>query len=168
LANLCWIALFVEVLTATRAPASEFRFGRDTFAFANETVLEYRDGHPHLREPSAARMRPKRYASRCFVMTRAALQFHKFARFDPRGAPLDDRALARRIRAVTRQPAWREALPTDRRIVFPGYTTLWAMSRARGRVLRDNIGMGMADLFSAGQFPDDPRADPPVSGADAR
>jgi len=143
---------FILLLTAGRARAADFRFDRDTFAFANETVFEYHHGHPRLRGPSAPRARPKRYASRCFVMTRAALQFHKFARFDSHGAPLDDRALAERIRAVTRQPAWREAWPANRRIAFPGYASLRTMSEARGRLLQDNIGIGWPTYFRLGNF----------------
>jgi hypothetical protein len=143
---------FILLLTAGRAPAAGFRFERDTFAFANETVFEYRDGHPRLRESSPARTRPKRYASRCFVMTRAALQFQKFARFDSHSAPLNDSALAERIRAVTRQPAWQEAWPVNRRIIFPGYANLRALSEARGRVLQDNIGIGWPTYFRPGNF----------------
>jgi hypothetical protein len=105
-----------------------------------------------LRGPAAARTRPKRYASRCFVMTRAVLQFHKFARFDSHGVPLDDRVLAERIRTVTRQPAWQEAWPANRRIVFPGYASLRALSVARGRVLQDNIGIGWPTYFRLGNF----------------
>jgi hypothetical protein len=105
-----------------------------------------------LREPSAGRNQPKPYTSRCFVMTRTVLQFQKFARFDPRGSPLDDRALAERIRTVTRQPAWREAWPMNRRIVFPGYASLRAMSERRGRVLQDNIGKGWPNYFRPGNY----------------
>jgi hypothetical protein len=108
-------------------------FDRD----ANETVFEYRDGLAHLREPSATENRRKRYTSRCFVMSRAVIQFRKFARFDPRGTPLDDRALAERIRTITHHPAWQEALPMDQRIVLPGYPNLRAMSRTRARVLQE-------------------------------
>ena len=143
---------FLLLLTAGRARAADFRFDRDTFAFANETVFEYQDGHPHLRGATADRTRSQRYASRCFVMTRAALQFYKFARFDPRAAPLDDRALAERIRAVTRQPAWQEQLPANRRIVFPGYANLRAMSAKRGRVVQENIGLGWPTYFRVGNF----------------
>jgi len=85
-------------------------------------------------------------------MTRAVLQFHKFARFDSHGVPLDDRALAECIRTVTRQPAWQEAWPANRRIVFPGYASLRALSAARGRVLQDNIGIGWPTYFRLGNF----------------
>lgn len=152
-ANLCWLALFsIAPLKAKSAIASDFRFNRDTFAFANETVFEYRDGLAHLRKPSATGNQPQTYTRRCFVMSRAAMQFHKFARFAPHGALLDDRALAERVRTITRRPAWGEALPADRRIVCPGYTSLRAMSRTRSRVLQDNIGIGWTTYLRFGNI----------------
>jgi hypothetical protein len=96
----CFVLFFAALFARSSATASDFRFDRDTLAFANATVFEYNEGHPRLRK--AAKDQLKEYNRRCFVMTRTALQFHKFARFDPRGVPLDDRALAARIRMVTR------------------------------------------------------------------
>lgn len=82
----------------------------------------------------------------------SAMQFRKFARFDPHVAPLSDRALAERIRTIARRSAWREALPADRRIVFPGYPNLRAMSMRRGRVLQDNIGIGWPTYLRFGNI----------------
>jgi hypothetical protein len=152
-ANFYLFALFfVAGLAAPGALGSDFRFDRDTLAFANETVFEYRDGLARLRKPSAARSQRRPYTSRCFVMSRSAMQFRKFARFDPHGAPLSDRALAERIRTITGRPAWREALPASQRIVLPGYPNLRAMSRTRGRVLRDNIGLGWTTYLRFGSI----------------
>lgn len=152
-ANLYSLALFlVAGLTGQSALASDFRFERDTFAFANETVFEYEHGQAHLRKPSATNNKRRPYTNRCFVLSRAAMQFRKFARFDPRRAPLDDRALAGRIRAIARRPAWREALPPDQRIVIPGYPSLRALSRARGRILQENLGLGWTTYLRFGSI----------------
>ena len=70
------------------------------------------------------------------------MQFRKFARFDPKGAPLDDTSLAARVRAVTHRAAWAGPLPENQRIVFPGYRNLREMSEARREVLQLNIGHG--------------------------
>jgi len=140
-AGFCWLSLFVAAASprpSTTTPA--FRFDRDTFAFANRTVFEYREGRPYARKKS--NQRGDVYKRRCFVLCRTATQFYKFARFDPRRAPLDDKALAARIRSVTRQQAWAAPLPEDQRVVFPGYANLREMSNARGKVLRANIGLG--------------------------
>ena len=83
-------------------------------------------------------------------MCRTVLQFHKFARFEPQGAPLDDKELAARVRAVTRKPPWHDALPPKERIVFPGYRDLASMSKAHGRILQTNIGLGWPTYFRLG------------------
>jgi hypothetical protein len=141
--------VFVAItLVRTSAGASDFQFDRDTLAFANQTVFEYHEGHPYAREKSNEHS--DTYKRRCFVLCRTAVQFRKFARFDPRGAPLDDNSLATRLRAVSRQQAWAGSLPEDQRIVFPGYANLREMSKARGKVLRENIGLGWPVYFRLG------------------
>src|SRR5262249_17861500 len=54
--GVCWLAA-VTIITLARANAetTEFRFDRDTFAFANQTVFEYHEGHPSLRKASTVR-----------------------------------------------------------------------------------------------------------------
>lgn len=83
-------------------------------------------------------------------MSRSAVQFRKFARFDPHGAPLDDQELGKRIRTITGRSAWREALPAERRIVLSGYRNLREMSMTRARVLQDNIGVGWTSYLRFG------------------
>src|SRR4029453_10127245 len=139
------------VLLQSRAAASDFRFDRDTVGFANATVFEYREGHPYLRR-QREKGEPKRYTRRCFVLCRTTMQFHKFAPFDPHAPPLDDNALAARIRNVTRRAAWEKPLPTNQRVVFPGYANLRAMSDARREVVRRNIGLGWPTYFRLGNF----------------
>ena len=140
-AGFCWLSAFVAVASARPSTATPaFRFDRDTFAFANQTVFEYREGHAYVRKKS--KQQGDVYNRRCFVLCRTATQFYKFARFDPRGAPVDDKALAARIRSVTRRQAWADSLPENHRVVFPGYANLREMSETRGKVLRANIGLG--------------------------
>src|SRR5207249_4871198 len=143
------LGVFVSfVLLRSGAAASDFRFDRDTVGFANATVFEYREGHHYLRQRKKGE--PKRYTRRCFVLCRTTMQFQKFARFDPHAAPLDDNALAARIRNVTRRAAWGKPLPADQRVVFPGYANLRAMSEARREVVRANIGLGWPTYFRLG------------------
>jgi hypothetical protein len=138
-------AFVALVLLRSSAAASDFHFDRDTFAFANQTVFEYHEGHPSLRRGSATRR--DAYKRHCFVLCRTAMQFKRFARFDPRSAPLDDTSLAARLRAVTHRAAWAEPLPEDQRIVFPGYKDLHEMSKARREVVQLNIGHGWPSYF---------------------
>src|SRR6476660_543391 len=141
-----WLGAFAAIAFARAdgAPA-EFRFDRDTFAFANQTVFEYHEGHASLRKSSSTKK--DAYNRHCFVMSRTAAQFKKFARFEPRSAPLDDTSLAARIRAITRQAAWSEPLPENQRIVFPGYKDLKEMSKARRELVQLNIGHGWPSYF---------------------
>src|ERR1043166_8881996 len=144
--GLCWLSLVAAItLPGTNVTASNFRFDRDTFEFANQTVFEYHEGHPSLRRGSSVKR--DMYKRHCFVICRTAMQFKKFARFDPRSAPLDDTALAARIRAVTHRQPWAESLPANQRIVFPGYKDLREMSQARREVVQLSIGHGWPVYF---------------------
>src|SRR5262245_57479537 len=135
LVGACWLGAFAVVAFARAGgTSSEFRFDRDTFAFANQTVFEYHQGHASLRKSSATKR--DAYILYCFVMSRTAVQFKKFARFEPRNPPLDDASLAARIRDVTRHSTWAEPLPEKQRIVFPGYKDLKEMSKARRELVQ--------------------------------
>jgi len=120
--------------TRASAPASEFHFDRDTFAFQNATVLKYHDGIAFFRPKAEVDDPANKYTRRCFVMTRTVMQFRKFARFDPRAAPLSDQQLATRIRAVAHLEPWREPTADNQRISFPGYANLREISKARAQV----------------------------------
>jgi hypothetical protein len=137
----------------TAVPATRpFRYATDTFAFANETVWNYIDGTVHADSPGEKK---REYTRHCFVVTRAAVQFWKFARFDPdgKGKPLSTGKLADRIRQVTARSVWLPALPNAQRIVFPGYASLREISRAEPGVFQANIGLGWPVYFRAGNMP---------------
>ena len=144
-----WWLSAVAALTSARADAaaSDFSFDRETFAFQNATVLKYHDGIAFFRPKSEAADPANKYTRRCFVMTRTVMQFRKFARFDPRGVPLNDHELAARIRTVVRREPWGESLPNNQRIVFPGYANLREISEARAQVFQHNIGSGFVTYF---------------------
>jgi hypothetical protein len=141
-----WLGVFAAVTMAlAQDTTAGFCFDRDTFTFANQTVFEYHEGHASLRKRSATKQ--DAYNRHCFVMCRTAVQFKKFARFEPRSSPLDDASLAARIRAITRQATWTEPLPENQRIVFPGYKDLREMSKARRELVQLNIGHGWPSYF---------------------
>jgi hypothetical protein len=133
------------------APAPRpFTYATDTFAFANETVWNYVGG---TVQPESAQAKKREYTRHCFVLTRASVQFWKFARFEPAAKPLSREALARRIREVTERSVWLPALPSSRRIVFPGYASLRAISQADPAVFQANIGLGWPIYFRPGNAP---------------
>jgi hypothetical protein len=150
------MALLVPALLAAYDPpvapaARPFRYGTDSFAFANETVWNYVNGSVQAQSTGAGRKRD--YTRRCFVVTRAAVQFWKFARFDPNAAALPWEKLADRIRDVTERSVWLPALPRAQRIVFPGYSNLREISGANPGVFQENIGLGWPVYFRAGNAP---------------
>src|SRR5256714_3298448 len=100
--------------------ADRFNYSRDTLSFANWTVFTYENG----RIVSHKNQFGHHYSRRCFVMTRTVEQFYKFARFEPKSPRVNDRELTKRIRAITRRQPWHDALPTEKRVVIPGYTNL--------------------------------------------
>lgn len=61
-------------------------------------------------------------------MTRAVVQFHRFARFDPAAPKLGPEAYTARVPQVVARAPWEDALPPDDRVVVPGYTALLAGS----------------------------------------
>ena len=128
--------------------ARRFRFPDDTFAFANETVFNYRDGSRVADD----RQDGDHYSRRCFVMAAAAPQFWKHARFEPGVPAVDDAELARRVREVTRRAAWDPIPPEEQRVVFPGFASLHEFSEKKGKVLRANLGPGWTTYFHVRKF----------------
>jgi len=137
---------------AGRATANDFRFDRDTLSFTNSTVFEYSGGHVQSRTRTADGEKAKRYTRRCFVMSRSALQFYKFARFDPHSPALNDQELTKRVRKLSHMQPWKPALPQNERIVFPGYRDLRHFSQAHARLLQENLGLGWPTYTRIGNY----------------
>lgn len=137
-------------LCAQICGAKSFDFRKDTLAFENSTVFEYSGGQKTQKKGEKEKDKP--YTRRCFVMSRVVWQFYKFARFEPKGRPLDDKTLATRLRDLAHRQAWLPALPPNERIVFPGYPNLRALSKARAEVFQENIGLGWPTYARIGNF----------------
>lgn len=119
--------------------AAGFQFGRDTFAFANELVWEYRfdseDGPPTV----SRRHPPPTYSHRCFVLVRSARQFLYHADFAPSEPPVDQNGYRRRIlQVVSRNP--RAPAEPGQRIIFPGYGGLREFSGQHEPLLKACCG----------------------------
>ncbi len=123
-----------------------FQFERDTFAFANELVWEYRFD-PATGEVSTFKNDPRpAYAHRCFVMVRSARQFFYHARFDPARSVADEptyRALIREV--VSRSP--RRASAEADKIIIPGYDCLHSFSQAQTPLLKGECGGAWQSYF---------------------
>lgn len=153
LAHILIAATFSGASAAAPAgPAADFRFKQDTLSFANSTVFAYAQGKIVSARNASNTDRQHRYTRRCFVMSRAVLQFHKFARFDPNAPALDDKELSHRIRVVAHYEPWQPPLSKDKRTVFPGYHNLRELSERRAVVLQRNIGLGWPAYARLGNF----------------
>jgi hypothetical protein len=116
-----------------------FDFGRDTFAFANETYWEYHFDPASQKTTFSAKAPKPEYAHRCFVLTRAVRQFFYHVRFDwGRQAP-DDQTCRRLIREVMRRNPRRPCSP-EQQIVIPGHANLREFSRERAPLLKAGCG----------------------------
>jgi hypothetical protein len=134
------------------APSSSkpFNWKSDRFAFANETVWTYETPPPEEKKSEPEEQ--EAYSRRCFVMSRAALQFRKFARFEPGAAKVSEAELSKRIRQVAAKPVWESELPANERIVFPGIAGLFDFSKQHSALLQKDIGAGWPTYFRPGNM----------------
>ena len=134
---------------ATIAGAREFQFGRDTFAFSNDTVMRYgvdEEGRLHI----SRRDKPVEYGHRCFVLARAVMQFHQFARFEPRQPKLTREEYRRRIQQLCRIPVWSRGPRAP--IVFPGFPDLRSFSIAYEGLLKETLGNWWPSYLRVGNW----------------
>ena len=128
--------------------AREFDLHRDTFAFSNDTAFQYgvdEQGKLHF----SLRKKPADFAHRCFVLTRAVLQFRQFARFEPQTPRLSRDEYRLRIKQICRVPVWSSRLE---RIVIPGYADLHSFSAAYEGLLKENLGNWLPSYFRVGNW----------------
>ncbi|MGB8170162.1 MAG: hypothetical protein WCF18_21845 [Chthoniobacteraceae bacterium] len=138
-----WLALSLAAFSR------DFDLRRDTFAFSNDTVLRYgvdEAGRLHI----SRRDKPVEYGHRCFVLARAVLQFHQFARFEPHQPKLSREEYHRRIRQLCRIPVWSSG-PRER-IVFPGFADVHAFSIAYEGLLKEDLGNWLPCYLRVGNW----------------
>jgi hypothetical protein len=119
--------------------ARAFQFERDTLAFANELVWQYRIDPATGKTTTCPSDPPPSYWHRCFVVVRAARQFFYHARFDPTRPVLDEPACRQLVRQVVRRNP-RRLSPEADRVVIPGFDGLRAFSRAWEPLLKAECG----------------------------
>jgi hypothetical protein len=129
--------------------ATQFDLHRDTFAFSNDTAWQYgvdEQGVLHISH----RDKPVQFAHRCFVLSRSVLQFHQFARFDPKQSRVSREEYQRRIKQICRIPVWSGG-PKEK-IVIPGYPNLHDFSIAYEGLLKDNLGNWLPSYLRIGNW----------------
>jgi len=159
-ASFRWLALLLLAITLCGCAGSSSRratftrpfiFGEDTFAYRNDLVWTY------YRDPETGKFRHKPrepkpdYTHHCFPVARSARQFFQHARFDPSRPVVDEAAYRKLIhKVVSTSP--RRLLQENERIVIPGYTNLFAFSRAQERLLKEECGGAWQSYFQRGHW----------------
>ena len=139
-------------MLAPPVEANPFQFPADTFSFSNELYFEYqvRPGNKLIIQRRTDGHGSDAYSRHCFVLVRSILQFHKFAEFRPDLPQLSDEEYARRIRRLSRIPAWSSG--PKRKILFPGYPNLYNFSTAHPLVLQENLGLWWPTYLRLGNW----------------
>ncbi len=123
-----------------------FVFERDTFAFANGLVWQYRFDPATGAMTTFRSNPPPAYTHRCFVMTRSARQFFYHACFDP-GLPVAEEQTYRRlVREVVSRTPRKPGLERER-VVIPGYNCLRSFSLAQEPLLKGECGRPWESYF---------------------
>jgi hypothetical protein len=146
-----FLRFFLLALLATPAAvrARDFDLRRDTFSFSNDTYFQYgvdEQGKLHI----TPREKPAEFSHRCFVLTRAVLQYQQFARFEPSQMRVSREEYRRRIKQVCRIPVWSRG-PAEK-IVFPGYRDLHDFSAAYEGLLKENLGNWLPSYLRLGNW----------------
>jgi hypothetical protein len=129
-----------------RQCAPRLQFERDTFAYANELVWEYRLDERTNTMTTFRNDPPPAYAHRCFVMVRSVRQFLYHARFDPGLPRADAETYRQRIRQVVSRSTHRPSLEAER-VVIPGYAGLRPFSQAQESLLKQECGGAWQSYF---------------------
>ena len=123
-----------------------FVFERDSFAFANELLWEYRLSPGTGKMKFSPRNPKPDYCHRCFVLVRAARQFLYHVRFDAQAKIVHDAEYRRLVHeTVSRNP--RRVAPAPEQIVIPGFACLREFSAARPHVLKEECGGAWRSYF---------------------
>lgn len=128
--------------------AREFDPRRDAFSFSNDTVLNY-EVTPEGKLLMTEKAKSGRPTHSCFLFTRSAMQFWKFARFEPRQPRLSTEEYRTRLTALFRIPPW---VSRKERIIFPGFADVWTFSKDHETVIHDNIGSWVLTYLRVGNW----------------
>jgi hypothetical protein len=131
------LALGCAVPSRRSAPEA-FRFPDDAFAFANETVWEYRLDAATRRMTWSRREPTPPFSLRCGNMVRAARQFRVHARFDPSAPPLGPDAYRELVREVVGRDPRQQDGDGDP-VVIPGYPDLRTFSAAQTAIVQEAL-----------------------------
>ncbi|MDB6059750.1 MAG: hypothetical protein JWO95_3594, partial [Verrucomicrobiales bacterium] len=133
----------------SREQSRAFDFSRDTFAFPNELVWEYRVDPVTRQTTTFKNNPPPTYAHHCFVVVRAAKQFFLHAKFSPAETALPDAEYTTRIRQLMRRSP--EKTSADK-ILMPGFANLREFTAAKKELLQAHCGGAWQSYVQRGNW----------------
>ena len=133
----------------SREQSRAFEFDRDTFAFPNELVWEYRIDPITRKTTFFKNDPPPTYAHHCFVVVRAAKQFFLHAKFVPTEAPLTDSQYATVIRKLMRRSPQIASLD---KLSIPGFADLREFTEVKKELLQANCGGAWQSYVQRGNW----------------
>ena len=143
--------LGVNCFTARAAAPTHFDRRADVFAFSNDTVFAYgtdEAGRLTMRK----RETPAEFSHRCFVLARAVMQFHQFARFAPEQPRVPEDEYRRLAKKICRIPVWWPPLSPGHAVVIPGYRNLHEFSKAHEHMLKEELGNWFPSYIRVGNW----------------
>ena len=147
---LMWLTGCATAPHGTNGTSRHFDFAKDTFAYANGLVWEYR--YDANGKWTTRRREPKpSYSQHCFVVSRSACQFFENAVFNP-GRPKVDEATYRRLVRRLVSTNLRAPLPEPDKIIFPGYANLRTFSQEHEEMLKAECGSAWQCYFQRGNW----------------
>jgi hypothetical protein len=135
----------------TIAPPRRFCLRNDVFAFPNETIWHHENGRARWERAGTGATGGEKYMRRCFVLTRSAAQFWRFARFAPDLPRPSTTELAKRIRTVVARPIC-HAKRYPGPVTIGGFANLREASAAEPGVFRANLGGWWQSYFRFGNW----------------
>lgn len=152
LLGLVWLGSGCASVRQGAVPGARgFEFSKDTFAYVNELVWEYRYDPKRGTMGHVRREPPPTYAHHCYPMARAARQFFHRARFVAEAPRLEIEEYRRRVREVVSGDG-RLALGEAERVVIPGYASLREFSAARRELLQAECGAAWESYWQRGNW----------------
>ncbi|MGZ4961882.1 MAG: hypothetical protein ACXWKG_11140 [Limisphaerales bacterium] len=133
----------------SREQSRAFEFERDTFAFPNELVWEYRIDPVTRKTTVRKNDPPPSYTLHCFVVVRAAKQFLLHANFVPSNAPLTDAQFATLIRELMRRSP---QTASNDKISIPGFADLREFTAAKKELFQANCGGAWQSYVQRGNW----------------
>jgi hypothetical protein len=142
------------------APPPTFCLRNDVFAFPNETIWHHENGRARWERTGKGVTGGEKYMRRCFVLTRSAAQFWRFARFAPDQPRPSTAELAKCIRTVVGRPIC-NAQRYPGRVTIGGFANLREASAAEPDAFRASLGGWWQSYFRFGNWriilPNSPR-----------